>query len=236
MLYAAFGSNLDRAQMRTRCPGARVVGPGTLQGWMPSFGGPSPRRRCGVATLVPGAGHVPVLVYDVPDPDWAELDRCEGHPHFYRRQVLEVTGQGPSWVYLLRPQIGPVAPSDHYLGLIVGAHRALGWDAGAWRAAAAVLPAARLFVAGDQLGQVLRDRATRLGGATATGVRWIPDRRGGVLRAGADRVEGSVWSLDAAAIAELDSLEGAGGRTQRSVVRLQDGATAHAYLSPVTAP
>jgi len=31
-LYFAYGSNMDRAAMRRRCPGARALGPATLQG------------------------------------------------------------------------------------------------------------------------------------------------------------------------------------------------------------
>jgi gamma-glutamylcyclotransferase (GGCT)/AIG2-like uncharacterized protein YtfP len=33
MLYFAYGSNLDRAAMRTRCPGARALGAAVLEGY-----------------------------------------------------------------------------------------------------------------------------------------------------------------------------------------------------------
>ncbi|MGB7938967.1 MAG: gamma-glutamylcyclotransferase family protein, partial [Pseudolabrys sp.] len=32
-LYFAYGSNMDRSAMKRRCPGARAVGPGVLEGY-----------------------------------------------------------------------------------------------------------------------------------------------------------------------------------------------------------
>jgi gamma-glutamylcyclotransferase (GGCT)/AIG2-like uncharacterized protein YtfP len=238
VLYAAFGSNLDRDQMRTRCPGARVVGPGVLRGWMPSFGGPSPRRGCGVATVVPGDGDVPVLVYDIPERDWAELDRCEGHPHFYERVLIDVIGQGPCWVYRLLPQVGAVAPSAHYLGVIVAAHAALGWDATRWRAAADTLPAGRLFVYAAlhptrSNGRLLAG-STRVGPATASGVGWIGAAPSPQVGDGPGAVQGHVWLVGHDLIRELDALDGTKQPRTRRVVKLRGGATAHAYVRAVT--
>ena len=54
----------------------------------------------------PGArrgGDAPLVgeVYEVSARTLARLDRLEGHPTFYRREVVETTA-GPAWVYLLR--------------------------------------------------------------------------------------------------------------------------------------
>ena len=38
-LYAAYGSNLDPAQMHQRCPHSPVAGTGWLEGWRLTFGG-----------------------------------------------------------------------------------------------------------------------------------------------------------------------------------------------------
>ncbi|MDY0002073.1 MAG: gamma-glutamylcyclotransferase family protein [Polyangia bacterium] len=38
VLYFAYGSNLDQAQMRRRCPTAAPIGPATLDGWRLAFG------------------------------------------------------------------------------------------------------------------------------------------------------------------------------------------------------
>ncbi|HTW21846.1 MAG TPA: gamma-glutamylcyclotransferase family protein, partial [Mycobacteriales bacterium] len=38
-LYAAYGTNLDPAQMLERCPHSPSRGPGWLEGWRLTFGG-----------------------------------------------------------------------------------------------------------------------------------------------------------------------------------------------------
>ena len=39
-------------------------------------------------------------MYDVSDSTLRDLDRLEGHPRFYCREVVE-TSRGPAWVYLI---------------------------------------------------------------------------------------------------------------------------------------
>ena len=51
-LYFAYGSNLDGAQMRRRCPTSAPAGPATLDGWRLAFGGHSRTWGGPVATLV----------------------------------------------------------------------------------------------------------------------------------------------------------------------------------------
>lgn len=51
-LYFAYGSNLDGAQMRRRCPSARLVGAAILDGYRLGFAGQSAALGGGVATVV----------------------------------------------------------------------------------------------------------------------------------------------------------------------------------------
>jgi len=51
-LYFAYGSNLDGAQMRRRCPSARLVGAAILDGYRLGFAGQSAAWGGGVATVV----------------------------------------------------------------------------------------------------------------------------------------------------------------------------------------
>ncbi|MDE2579373.1 MAG: gamma-glutamylcyclotransferase [Hyphomicrobiales bacterium] len=70
--YFAYGSNMDAAAMRTRCPASRLIGPGVLK-----------RRRFalmadGYATLVrDGAREVHGTLYDLALSDVPALDRYE---------------------------------------------------------------------------------------------------------------------------------------------------------------
>lgn len=82
-LYVAYGSNLNIAQMKRRCPTAKIVGSGNLHNWELSF------RR--VATIEPIAGAVtPVGVWRIKAGDEWALDRYEGFPHLYRKETVEV--------------------------------------------------------------------------------------------------------------------------------------------------
>ena len=62
-LYVAYGSNLNIAQMKHRCPTAKLYGTGTLEGYELQFKGyPS----SAFATIAPKAGSsVPVAVWDI---------------------------------------------------------------------------------------------------------------------------------------------------------------------------
>lgn len=92
MLYFAYGSNLDRAQMRSRCPTATVAARATLLGHALVFGGYSRRWGGAVASLqrVRGA-RVEGLLYRLTPEDLLSLDAFEGHPFAYRRATRLVT-------------------------------------------------------------------------------------------------------------------------------------------------
>src|SRR5262245_18836472 len=79
MLYFAYGSNLDPAQIRERAPGHRVVGMAALRDHSLEFPLYSPNWGGGVASVRPHRGDtVWGIVYDVTDEDFATLDRHEG--------------------------------------------------------------------------------------------------------------------------------------------------------------
>lgn len=89
-IYLAYGSNMDLAQMKARCRGARLLGAGRLDGWRLLFKG---SRTGAYATIEREAGkHVPVLLWRVTAEDEKSLDRYEGFPDFYyKRQLQAVT-------------------------------------------------------------------------------------------------------------------------------------------------
>ncbi len=123
MLYAAYGSNLDPAQMSDRCPHSPFRGTGWLQGWRITFGGegwdgPLP-------TLVEDpADHVFVGLYDVTATDEAALDEWESaHTGLYRKvrvRVATLDGEQMAWVYVLHDFEGGT-PSARTLGLLADA-------------------------------------------------------------------------------------------------------------------
>ena len=92
-LYFAYGSNLNLGQMAVRCPQAGVVGKAVLEGYELAF-------RRGVLTILPKeGGRVNGLLWRVNAWDELTLDRYEGYPHLYTKELLSVrTDSGPQTV------------------------------------------------------------------------------------------------------------------------------------------
>jgi AIG2-like family len=80
VIYFAYGSNMDPAQMRERCVGARARGIGFLADHRLHFPRWSDRRLHAVASVeaFPGA-HVWGVLFDMTPDDWTALHRFEGH-------------------------------------------------------------------------------------------------------------------------------------------------------------
>jgi len=80
MLYFAYGSNLDWAQMKQRCPLAKFVCRAKLPAHRLAFTLKSARRDCGVADVLPDqAKDVWGVVYELPDSELKNLDKREGY-------------------------------------------------------------------------------------------------------------------------------------------------------------
>ena len=110
VLYFAYGSNLDDAQMRERCANARVVGRATLPNYALVFGGFSHRWGGAVASVVRAKGAcVEGLLYELGNVDLRELDRFEGHPFAYERVIRWVrdeSGRRRRVMTYLQPEDG----------------------------------------------------------------------------------------------------------------------------------
>ena len=120
--YFAYGSNLNRADMRLRCPGARPVTPATLVGWRLTFRG--------VADIEPDRGRS-VLggLWTCSREDVCSLDRYEGAPSNYRQLTVEVeTPDGPreAMTYVMCDDGYLGLPSEWYYGRIEAGYR--DWD------------------------------------------------------------------------------------------------------------
>ena len=121
-LYAAYGSNLDPAQMHERCPHSPVSGTGWVEGWRLTFGGEDLGWEGSLATLVEASGeYVFVGLYDVTDYDARDLDAWEGaDTGLYRKvrvRVATLEGEEVAWTYLLDGFEGGL-PSARYLGVL----------------------------------------------------------------------------------------------------------------------
>ena len=78
-IYAAYGSNMDHAQMARRCPHSPQEGTGWLEGWRLTFGGEDIGWEGALATVVEDEGNrVFVVLYEVSEADEQALDRWDG--------------------------------------------------------------------------------------------------------------------------------------------------------------
>jgi cation transport regulator ChaC len=121
-LYFAYGSNMDRAAMQQRCPGARAVGPAALEGYKFFVG------LEGWGSVRPGPGDtVHGVLWRLTPRDIAALHAYELlHKGLYDVRVLPVR-QGarrvPALIYLLRRRIAG-RPRPGYVELIASSARA----------------------------------------------------------------------------------------------------------------
>lgn len=143
ILYIAYGSNLNLAQMAGRCPTAEVVGKTILRGWRLAFRS--------VATIERRIGYsVPVLVWKLQLEDEQSLDRYEGWPHLYRKEILKVAIDGRrrnAMVYIMNGNSHPYSPpARSYMRTILEGYESAGFDPGIlYRAAGESITAGDIF-------------------------------------------------------------------------------------------
>ncbi|SHG49089.1 AIG2-like family protein [Streptoalloteichus hindustanus] len=127
-LYAAYGSNMDPAQMLERAPHSPMVGTGWLEGWRLTFGGEDVGWEGALSTIVEDRGsRVFVVLYDVSPEDERKLDGWEGaelglHKKI-RLRVQTLEGSVVAWFYVLDAYEGGL-PSARYLGVVADAAEA----------------------------------------------------------------------------------------------------------------
>ena len=128
------------ARLRARCASARVIGPGIAPGFAIAFDKIG-QDGSGKATLVPGEGAVPGVVFDLAEADLAVLDQIEGLGRGYDRVMLDLDGQA-AMAYIAPRQFRDPAmrPFDWYLALVLAGARQAGLPA-EWIARLAATPA-----------------------------------------------------------------------------------------------
>ena len=129
-IYAAYGSNMDPAQMSERCPHSPLRGSGWLEDWRLAFGGEELGWEGALATVFEESGQrVFVVLYDLSDSDEESLDQWDGASlGYYRRAKVRVEtmdGDVLAWLYVLNAYEGGL-PAARYLGIVADAAEAAG--------------------------------------------------------------------------------------------------------------
>lgn len=249
-LYFAYGSNLNAAQMRARCPGATRVGRAALPLHRLAFAGYSARWGGAVATIrEDDEAFVPGLVYAVSKADMATLDAFEGCPTSYARGSVVVYGERNAKykaVTYAHVSGDPRAlPSSKYVAQIAASYRALRYSAfsivRAEQEARRMVQekradATRVFVygslmAGERIHSTLADAEFDGVVRTARGFRMHDlGPYPAIVREGDGRVTGEVYLASPETVAALDRIEGHPNYYRREQIQLANGATAYAYI------
>jgi gamma-glutamylcyclotransferase (GGCT)/AIG2-like uncharacterized protein YtfP len=122
-LCFAYGSNMNRPQMRERCPEANAVGNAVLSGWRFRI------NTRGYATIVPDDdGVVHGLLWTLTGPDESALDRYEGVAQdlYTKRQLVVRAQAGPveAMAYVATDSRVGVTEDEYFLRIIEGATEA----------------------------------------------------------------------------------------------------------------
>lgn len=123
MYYFAYGSNMNHEQMKKRCPSARFLTRVKLIDYEFVYDGYSDTRKGAVGNVIKSEGYiVEGGLFEVDELCISQLDRYEGYPRAYDRQILEVKDDNniiyQAYVYLRQArEIGK--PSEEYRNIVL---------------------------------------------------------------------------------------------------------------------
>ncbi len=121
MYYFAYGCNLNRKQMRERCPQSQPKFIATLHNYKPIFVGWSRQWRGGVANIRRANGErIPGAIYEISEEDLRRLDRYEGSDNQHLNVIVNDEDGEPieAMTYINIRQTEETKPSMEYLSLM----------------------------------------------------------------------------------------------------------------------
>jgi len=125
MLYFAFGSNLNRKQMKRRCKDSKYLGCYSLKNYKLVFrnyflgGGVADIQKDKNSTVL-GA------IYKISKKDEKELDVYEDYPKTYIKKYFKILGKKVMFYYMPKKTMH-VPPSKRYLNLIIQGYKDCGY-------------------------------------------------------------------------------------------------------------
>ena len=127
--YFAYGSNMSVEQMEVRCPGAKFIDVGKIEGYELLFKG---SMTGSYATIEKKTGaFVPVWIWTITPANEHSLDRYEGCPNFYyKTQITASTEDGPveGMVYIMHEDRKHGVPRMNYYKVLYDGYKVAGFD------------------------------------------------------------------------------------------------------------
>ena len=126
--YIAYGSNLNTAQMRFRCPEAKRIGRTTINNHRLVFRGEEGNAH---ATVEVAKGYkVPIMVWEITMRNEIALDAYEGVPTYYRKEYIPLRiGEKvhEALIYIMNGRM-LAAPSGRYYEIVKQGYEDCGLD------------------------------------------------------------------------------------------------------------
>lgn len=124
MLYFAYGSNMERVQLKRLCPKAKFVDTAVLSDHELTFFGNSPMWGGGIANIRERPGkQVEGVAWEISDTEQKVLDKYEDFPDLYLRKEIQVrTRPGKviaAFAYFMENPGRETPPSKRYKQLLI---------------------------------------------------------------------------------------------------------------------
>ena len=123
MLYFAFGSNLNRKQIKRRCKNSRFISRHILKNYQLVF-----RSKYGAADIQRKKGSsVLGAIYDINKTDEKKLDAYEEFPKVYVKKYFKILGKKVMFYYM-SSKTKQTEPSRRYLSSIIQGYKDCGYQ------------------------------------------------------------------------------------------------------------
>ncbi|MDE2060352.1 MAG: gamma-glutamylcyclotransferase [candidate division NC10 bacterium] len=124
MFYFAYGSNMERFQLKRLCPKAKFAAAATLTDYELIFSGNTPMWGGGIADIRERSGKtVEGVVWEISEAERKVLDEYEGYPDLYLHKEIQVrsrTGKViAAFAYIMENPAREMPPSKRYKQLLI---------------------------------------------------------------------------------------------------------------------
>lgn len=129
--YFAYGSNMDMSRLSNRGVNPETKHKGTLKNWKLKFNKKASAGDWGFANIEQSEGDsVEGLVFSIKESDIKLLDKFEGAPKHYRREILEIETDIESikcitYIAQIEYLVEGLKPTKEYIGFLINGSKLL---------------------------------------------------------------------------------------------------------------
>lgn len=197
----AYGRNLDIKRMKERCPHCVLVGKTVLKDWQLAF------KR--YITVEPCRGkEVPVGVWQIDDVAEKELDKIEGYPTLYKKEIVEIELDGmmvKAIVYVIN-DTHTKYPDKAYLERVMIGYNDFNFDKKFIYDAIDRLPTKKVYILTDNIPEKYIEACKKVGIETEYGLEYKQiDGFDGLLIPGGGDIDPKFYEQENYASVKIDT-------------------------------